>query len=142
MTVAAQEIMIVSGLAEERQTVFSVLVKRSYDMVNGQPLVQREQCDPFQRGDVYYDHGDPEACTVLNEDELAPYKPATDVVFIARAHAPQGRPVEAMNVGIEIGGHRKILRVIGDRVASHQKDALPSISDPKAFTTMPIRYER
>src|SRR5689334_21853083 len=108
---SAQQIMIVSGLAEERQTVFSVLVRRSYDVVDGQALVQREQCEPFQRGDVYYDHGDPEGCTVLYEDELAPFKPATDVVFIAQAHSPQGRPIEAMNIGVEVGGQRKILLV-------------------------------
>jgi hypothetical protein len=138
---AAQEIMIVSGLADERQTVFSVLVKRSYDVVDGQALVQREQCEPFQRGDVYYDHGDPEGCTVLYEDELAPFKPATDVVFIAQAHSPQGRPIEAMNIGVEVGGQRKIMHVIGDRIAHYRKDGAPSISDPKPFTTMPVRYE-
>ena len=130
------------GMGEEQQTVFSVLVKRSYDIVDGQPLFQREQADLFRTQDEYHDFGDPEVCTVLHEDELAPYKPATDVVVIARAHAPEGKPVAEMNVGVEVAGRRKLLRVTGDRITEYRPGALPSISDPVPFTTMPIRYER
>lgn len=130
------------GLAEDRQTVFSVLVKRSYDIRDGRPLAPREEAEPFLERDVYSPPGDPEICTVLREDELAPYKPATDVVVIADAHAPGGRPVQMMTVGVEVAGRRKLLRVTGDRVARHRPGSPPSVTEPVPFATMPIRYER
>jgi hypothetical protein len=140
--VPAQEVRVVMGLAGDRQTVFSVLVKRSYDILDGRPLAQREHAEAFRDRDTYHDPGDPEVCTVLHEDELAPYKPATDVVFIAAAHAPGGRPVQALTVGVEVAGRKKILRITGDRAARHRPGEPPSITDPVPFVDMPIRYER
>ena len=84
----AQEVKVVMGMATERQSVFAVLVKRSYDIVHGLPMTQREHAEPFLERDIYFPPGDPETCTVLHEGELAPYKPDTDVVFIAQAYAP------------------------------------------------------
>src|SRR5262252_8423769 len=101
---ASQHTAVVAGIGEERQTIFAALVKRSYGIEHGKPLVQLEQAPPFQRGDLYYHPGDPETCSVLYEDELAPYKPATDVVVIGQAHAPEGQPVEKLTVGIEVDG--------------------------------------
>src|SRR5690242_9964651 len=115
-----QHIAVVSGLGEERQTIFAVLVKRTYRIQAGRPLVPQEEADPFRRGDVYYEPGDPETCTILYEDELAPYKPATDVVVIGQACAPRGQPVQAMTVGVEVAGQQKLLRITGDRVAHHR----------------------
>src|SRR5262249_60131195 len=131
----SQHSAIVAGVAEERQPIFAALVKRSYRIEHGKPLVPLEEAQPFQRGDAYYEPGNPETCTVLREDELAPYKPATDVVVIGQAHAPRGAPVAAMTVGIEVAGFRKLLRVTGDRVAEHRAGAAPVVSDPVPFTT-------
>jgi hypothetical protein len=138
----SQHIAVVSSLAEERQTIFAVLVKRSYRIVQGQPLVPQEEAESFRRGDVYHDPGDPETCSVLCEDELAPFKPATDVVVIGQAYAPEGRPAQTMTVGVEVSGHQQLLRVTGDRVANYRPRVAPAISEPAPFTTMPLRYER
>ena len=138
----AEHIAVVSGLAEERQTIFSVLVKRSYRIAHREPLVPLDEVAPLQRGDVYHDPGNPESCTILQEDELAPYKPATDVVVIGQAHAPRGQPAHAMTVGIEVAGQQKLLRVTGDRVAQYRSRLAPAVSEPVPFLTMPLRYER
>jgi hypothetical protein len=138
---AAEHIKVVSGFAEGRQNVFAVLLKRSYRIVHGKPLIPSEDTVPFRQGDVYHDPGDPETCSVLHEDELAPYKPATDVVVIGRAYAPEGRPVQTMTAGVEVAGQQKLLRVTGDRMASHRTGASPIVSEPASFLTMPIRYE-
>jgi hypothetical protein len=130
------------GVGEERQTVFSALVKRSYDIAEGQPLVPREEVTPFRGRDAYYQPGDPETCSVRNEDEMAPYKLATDIVVIAEAHAAGGQPTQTMMVGVEVDGNRKLLRITGDRTASFRAGAAPVFSDPEPFATMPIRYER
>jgi hypothetical protein len=137
----SQHVAVVSGVAEERQTIFAVLVKRGYRIVDGETLRPHEETAPLRRGDVYYDPGDPETCTVLYEDELAPYKPATDVVILGRAHAPQSRPVQSMTAGVEVAGRQKVLRVIGDRLASYRPGAVPMVTEPIPFSTMPLRYE-
>src|SRR5690348_12025465 len=95
---AAEQVTVVSGVAEERQTIFALLVKRSYRIVHGKPLVRQGEVKPFRLRDAYHAPGDPETCTVLHEDELAPYKPATDVVVIGHAYAPQGSAVQMMTV--------------------------------------------
>lgn len=139
---ARQDITIVAGNGPERQPIFSVLVKRSYAIRDGEPLVELEEAEPFLRTDLYHDPGDPERCSLRREEECAPYKPATDIVLLAEAHAPDGRPAETVTVGVEIGGYRKLLRVTGDRFARHRSGRGPDVTDPEPFTTMPIRYER
>lgn len=139
---ASQHITVVSGLDDERRTIFAVLVKRGYRIEHGNPLVALEEAEPFRRGDVYHEPGNPETCTILYEDELAPYKPATDVVVIGRACAPRGQSVQAMTVGIEVAGQQKLLRVTGDRVAHHRPGLAPAVTEPVPFTTLPLRYER
>jgi len=137
----SQHVAVVSGLAEERQTIFAVLVKRSYRIVSGKPLMREEEARPFQRGDVYHEPGNPETCTILYEDELAPYKPATDIVVIGQARAPRGQPVETMMIGIDVAGAQKLLRVTGDRIAHYRPGMVPIVTDPTPFTMMPVRYE-
>ncbi|MDJ0943330.1 MAG: DUF2169 domain-containing protein [Kiloniellales bacterium] len=134
--------LVVAGMAEDRQPVFSVLVKRSYRIENERPLVRREPAAPFQLTDLYYDHGDPEVCSVRHESDLAPYKLGTDVVVIGRAYAPGGKAVQQMTVGAEVGGRRKIIRVIGDRHCRYRPNAPPDFTDPEPFEAMEIRYER
>jgi len=137
----SQHVAVVSGLAEERQTIFAVLVKRSYRIVSGKPLMREEEARPFQRGDVYHEPGNPETCTILYEDELAPYKPATDIVVIGQARAPRGQPVETMMIGIDVAGAQKLLRVTGDRIVHYRPGMVPIVTDPTPFTMMPVRYE-
>jgi hypothetical protein len=138
----SQHTAVVAGIGEERQTIFAALVKRSYRIEHGKPLVRLDEAWPFQRGDVYHEPGNPETCSILYEDELAPYKPVTDVIVIGQAHAPRGQPVERMTVGVEVAGCQKLIRVIGDRVLDHRPGAVPVVTDPVPFATMPIRYER
>lgn len=139
---ARQDVTIVTGVGPERQPIFSVLVKRSYAIRDGDALVELEAAEPFLRSDLYHEPGDPEHCSVRREEECAPYKPATDIVLLAEAHAPDGHPAETVTVGVEIGGYQKILRVIGDRFARHRPGRDPGFTDPEPFTAMPIRYER
>lgn len=139
---ARQQVTIVTGTGPDRQPIFSVLVKRSYAIRDGAPLIEQEEAEPFLRGDLYHDPGDPERCSLRREEECVPYKLATDVVLLAEAHAPDGRPAETVTVGVEIGGHRKLLRVTGDRFAHHRPGRDPGFTDPEPFMTMPIRYER
>ncbi len=127
---------------ESGNPIFSVLVKRTYDIQPGRMAIRLECPCPFNLVDTYYDHGDPERTTVKYESDMAPYKVATDVVVIGKAYAPQGKPVSQIDVSVEIAEYKKTIRVIGDRKCIYQKMKPPQFTDPIPFTEMEIRYER
>jgi hypothetical protein len=137
-----EESVVVLGQTETRTPIFSVLVKRTYRIQPGRAAERRPQANPLARADVYYDHGDPESSTVKFENDLAPYKLKTDVVLIGKAYAPGGSATTQMAVGLAVGDHRKVIRVIGDRRCIYRADLPPSFTDPEPFTEMEIRYER
>lgn len=127
---------------EVGNSIFSVLVKRTYDIHPGRMAIRSEYSHPFNLVDIYYDHGDPERTTVKYESDMAPYKVATDVIIIGKAYAPQGRSLNQMDVSLEIAEYKKTLRVIGDRKCIYQKKKPPQFTDPMPFTEMEIRYEK
>jgi hypothetical protein len=133
---------ILPGKDANGESLFSVLVKRTYDIVTGQPCRRADRDLPFVETDQYYDSGDPEWATVQYESDLVPFKQATDVVLIAKAHAPQAKPVTHLDVAVEIENLRKVIRVIGKRECRHRKDKPPLFTDPQPFTQMEIRYEK
>jgi hypothetical protein len=139
---AAEEFVIVPTRDEAGKPVFSVLVKWTYAIRPGQALARTERARPFVPVDVYYDEGDPETATVKHESDLAPYKVATDIVVIGKAHAPGGKPASSVDVRVEIGAHRKAIRVIGDRRCVYRDNRPPAFTDPAEFTELEVRYER
>jgi hypothetical protein len=137
-----EESIVVMGQTETRTPIFSVLVKRTYQIEPGRTAQRKPQVNPLARADVYYDHGDPESSTVKFENDLAPYKLKTDVVLVGKAYAPVGNATTQMAVGLGVGNHRKVIRVIGDRRCVYRADLPPGFTDPEPFTEMEIRYER
>ena len=133
---------VVAGQDGEGQPIFSVLVKRTYDISPGRQTQRAERARPLVKMDVYYENGDPQWSTVQYETDLVPFKPATDVVVIGKAYAPQGKPTCQMNVGIEVAGRCKVIYVIGDRYCSYRRRLTPLLTDPDPFTEMEIRYDR
>jgi hypothetical protein len=133
---------IVPGRNDAGDHVFSVIVKRSYRFTSNGRAERCEADRPLRLIDEYYDDGDPEWATVRHESEMAPYKPATDVVVIGKAYAPGGAPTEQMTVGVRVGAAQKLLLVTGDRRCHYRPDGEPAFGDPEPFTEMEIRYER
>ncbi len=124
------------------QPIFSVLVKRTYDIVPDKPVTRAQKDEPLTEIDRYYDMGDPQTSTVQFESDLVPYKALTDVVFIGKALAPEGKPVYGMDVGIQVEGlGAKIVRVIGPRRCVYQNGRPPIFTPPEPFTEMEIRYD-
>jgi len=133
---------IVPGRNDTGEHIFSVIVKRSYTIT---PVGAVERCEsdrPLRLVDEYWDGGDAESSTVQFESEVAPYKAATDLVVIGKAHAPRGQPVARMMVGVQVGTTLKTLVVTGDRYCSYREGALPLFTEPEPFVEMEIRYER
>lgn len=134
-------VQIVAGRNERNEHVFSVLVKRSYRIANGQVAARADTDAPFRLIDEYYDNGDPDWSTVKHEGELSPYKAVTDVVVIGTAHAPNGKPTDRMTVSVEVGERKKELVVTGDRRCHHRPQMAPVFSEVLPFVEMEIRYD-
>lgn len=90
---------------------------------------------PVTFGDVPF--GDPTLSSNRYEADIVPKKPLAEVIVNGTAHAPNGKPIREMQVGLSIGSVRKVLNVVGDRVYE-----AGSYSAPHPFRAMPIVYER
>jgi len=138
----AESFTVLPGKADDGKPIFSVLAKRTYDIIPGQACGRAERTNPLVKVDVYYDNGDPENSTVQYETDLTPFKIATDVIVIARAHAPGAKPVAQMEVSVEVAGRKKVIRVTGDRRCIYRDKSVPAFTEPAPFTEMEIRYDR
>ena len=101
------------------------------------PQLAHEQL-PLVDADQFY--GEPGRSAPLVECDYAFEKPNCDVLLNGTAHAPQGRPVRRIRVGLQVGPCRKTFDVWGDRV--WRKSAIgyaPSEAEP--FLAMPISYD-
>ena len=138
---AKAQYAVFPGADEAGNPIFSVLVKRSYDIVPDAPLARAEKDEPLAPIDRYWDMGDPQTSTVQYESDMAPFKPMTDVVFVGKAISPGGRPVTNLDVGLQVEGiGAKIVRVIGNRRCLVQGGRL-AFTPPEPFTEMEIRYD-
>jgi hypothetical protein len=133
---------IVQGKDDEGQSIFSVLVKRTYDIRTSGRVVRAEKTRSLLQIDEYYDEGEPEWATVKYETDFAPFKLATDVVVVGKAFAPGGEPVAQLDVTVEVAAHRKTVRVTGNRHCLYRENAPPAFSEAVPFTDMPIQYDR
>jgi hypothetical protein len=133
---------IVQGRDDRNQAIFSVLVKRTYDIRSDGRVVLADNTRPLVKIDQYYDDGNLEWPTVKYETDLASFKVATDVVLIGKAYAPNGKPVPYLDATVEVGARRKTIRATGDRRCFYRANLSPSFSEPVLFTEMPIQYER
>jgi hypothetical protein len=78
------------------------------------------------------------------ESDMAPFKPRADIVLVGKAYAPEGRPVEWMDVSLRIATLRRTMRVFGDRNWAFPSSftLVPIMSRPKPFVRMDLTYER
>ncbi len=127
---------------DQHRPIFSVVVKRTYDIQANTVITRAEKDRPLVQADEYYDYGDPQYTTIQFETDLVPYKVATDIVFIGKAYAPQGQPVAECSVALQVGHHRKELLITGNRICYYRSNQLPVFSEPQPFVEMAIRYEK
>jgi len=134
------EILVLPGQTPAGEHILSVLLKRSYVIVPGAPCVRAEGDQPLVAADQPW--GNPLNSTVRFESDFVPFKLATDVVLNGRAYAPRGLPATSFLAAIKIAGHRKDVRVVGDRVGRYLTNGTPVFSDPMPFSVMDLCYER
>lgn len=133
---------VLNGKDDQGRPIFSLLVKRTYEIRPGQRASRSAKTRPFVQTDEYYDDGDPDWATVKYETDFAAFKLATDVVVIGKAYSPTGKAVPQLDVSVEVAGRSKTLRVSGDRRCIFRPNAAPRVTDPVPFTEMTVQYER
>ena len=70
-----------------------------------------------------------------------PEKPGTDFVVRGAAHAPDGKPIDLMQVVARIGSIEKRITVFGRRAVVWNDAEKPKIEAPEPFETIPLTYE-
>lgn len=118
--------------------VWVVAIRATFRIrADGCTEVARDQ-EPPVLAPVY--RGDPATSSLVYDSDVYLTKPTTDILLHANAHAPHGRPVPQVDVGMRVGPIAKVLRVTGDRI--YRDDLRMSPSAPEPFLAMPITYER
>ena len=137
---------------QHRQPSQVVVMRVTMDLkADGSIEFSREQ-EPLVLTDEFF--GEPNKSSVRQESDLAPFKPRCDVIVIATAYAPGGRPSPRFTAGVRISGpsHKKeetgpvILKkeliITGQRCwekGIFRGWKLLQFTIP--FTSLPIRYE-
>ncbi|WBM31146.1 MULTISPECIES: DUF2169 family type VI secretion system accessory protein [Pseudomonas] len=111
------DVMCFSALAPDGQEHPVIAMKVGYRL---EPIKERPgQCDavvmdkdpvPLCRADTYHD--EPGFSSVLEESDLAPFKPRCDVVVVGHSHAPEGRPAQTWEAGLRITSTRPRLEIV------------------------------
>jgi hypothetical protein len=81
--------------------------------------------------------GEPGTSSLRYDSDLLAIKPSTDVVLVASAHAPRGRPAASVPVALRVGPLEKTLVVYGERAYFEGR----ATTSPIPFVTREIRYE-
>jgi hypothetical protein len=114
-----------------------VTIKATFTL--GETSTVAEQQQPVRLADEYWGEPGHSALKYASDVHLA--KPSTDVMVIGAAHAPEGKPVPSLDVSVQAGPRKKVIRVFGDRKWYRYENDL-RISPPASFVTMPLVYDR
>ena len=130
---------LIPSLDKHGHSFAVVIIKGTFIIHDRAPaLVIAEEQQPMQPKDVFY--GDPNKSSVRYEADIAPIKILPEVILIGHAYAPSDRPTSVVDVSLQVGTHKKVIRVFGDRF--WQRDNLLwRISRPQTFERIALTYE-
>lgn len=128
------------GMEPSGRELLVVAIKGTFAIPSqdGALLRLHEEQEPLLTADTF--EGEPGMSAPRYEADFAPRKPKCDVLLHATAHAPDGKPVERLEVGASIGAWRKTFAVVGDREWNARGGIRATRAQP--FTTMPLTYDR
>jgi hypothetical protein len=82
--------------------------------------------------------GEPDIASIRYPSDLCVRKPGTDVIVVARAHAPNGEATPRFDCGVRLGKLSKVVRVTGPRYWAGSGDA---ITEPSKIVALDVRYD-
>lgn len=126
------------GFDRDGRELVVIAVKTTFSIPkDGQETKLAEEQAPLVEADVFT--GEPGFSAPVYECDYAHRKPRCDVLLNGSAYSPGGKPIERINVSLQIGSLMKSFDVVGNRV--WQAGALYiAVSKPEPFTIMPISY--
>lgn len=129
------------GMESSGRELLVVAIKGTFAIPSqdGALLRLHEEQEPLLTSDTF--HGEPGLSAPRYEADFSPRKPNCDVLLNASAYAPEGRPVERIEVAASVGAWRKAFAVTGDRVWN-ARGGIRATTRPQPFTSMPITYDR
>lgn len=110
-----------------------LIVKASFGI--GRELTLADEQVPPCQSDVYWT--EPNKSSLKYASDMHTGKPATDIIVLGHACAPEQKEATELDVSVTVGSVQKTVRVYGDRVWQDGK-----ITRPTPFKTMPVVYER
>lgn len=131
------------GFQRDGRELLVAIVKATYSLPRGDgreaPLELAPEQQPLVLADEFV--GAPGLSAPRRETDYAHAKPGCDVLLLGHAHAPQGRMVKRLQVGLRVGSLVKRFAVVGER---HWGKALGIVraGEPTPFMLMPVGYER
>ena len=117
-----------------------VAVKGTFNISTAgrEPELAEEQV-PLVEADTFT--GEPGRSAPVYEVDYPLRKPRCDVLLLGSAYAPDGKPVERVQVGLKLGAMTKTFNVVGDRLWQVGNSIRPG-SHIRPFERMPISYDR
>jgi len=122
------------------EEVWLVAIKGAFCCAGNGTLSLADEQPPVQLVPEFLSDDTPSS--LKTETDFPLCKLATDVLVEGSAFAPRGEPVHKLDISLEVKNHfSKTLRVSGNR--EWQQQGLTIVAtEPEAFTTMPLVYER
>lgn len=122
----------------------AVIVKATIEHEDGPPrgsdgtfsVAPRPRRRAIRAADVPW--GKPEVASIRYPSDLCLRKPGTDVIVVARAHAPRGEATPRFDCGVRLGRVSKFVRVTGPRVWAGAGEAL---TEPTPIASLDVRYD-
>jgi hypothetical protein len=129
------------GLIDANEAAFRVVIaKGTFEIVPGAALrLARKQAPIRQHDEPWHTE---KRSSLRYEDDLAPFKPLSEVIVNATAHAPSGKPAAQWHAGVKVGPIQKRVVVTGPRVWVHTPLLGWSLSPAVPVRSVPVRYEK
>lgn len=115
-----------------------VVLKTTHTIGSDGSLTVAAEQPPLARVDEF--RGEPDSSSIMQECEVTPPKPSTDVFLIGSAIAPDG-DTTVMGVEVRVGPVTQTARITGDRVW-RRLFGIPMKSSPERFDRIPLIHER
>jgi hypothetical protein len=112
----------------------TVVCKGTYALAPAESGLAAEQ-EEVNPGDRHWDD-DPRR-SVYAPDDLAPFKPRTDVVLVGHAYAPRSELARSLVARLMVGDMAKAVEVFGPRVLTRDGE----LREGPRWSQMPLRYE-
>ena len=140
ITKSAFQVLPFSGRINFPGNSLTILIKATFD-ISHKAIAKLAEDQLPATADEYYPDDESQTGTLYYSSDFAYFKPAADMLVSAKCHVPNGHPVSACPVSIQIGDYKKILSVHGSRYWKNIYLS-PKTTDPELFTEMDMRYER